>query len=127
MAKDDYNRIVGLILTYLYARIRGKTEVDPDTYLQAMTKDFPVTEEYFCFILEEMSRKELISGLRLIKAWGGKTISILGMSDIRITSDGIEYLYQNQPIKKALRWIRDNSSPLPGIATTICDILNLPL
>ena len=125
MAKDDFNRIAGLILVYLYARIRGKTEVNPDTYLQAMTKDFPISEEYFFFILEEMTRKDLISGLKLKKAWGGDIMSVYGMSDIRITSDGIEYLYNNKPVRKALKWIRDNASPIPGVVTTICDILNL--
>ena len=42
MAKDDYMRIVCLILTYLYARLRGRIEETPEVYLQPMTKDFPV-------------------------------------------------------------------------------------
>ena len=125
MAKDDYNRIVGLILAFLYARLRGKTEKDPETYLQAMTKDFPISEEYFLFVLDELAKKNLISGIKIIRAWGGTAINISNMSAIRITSDGIDYLSQNKPVRKALAWIRDNSEPLPGLVTTICDILNL--
>ena len=124
MAKDDYNRIVALILAYLYARIRGKTEKDPEIYLQAMTKDFPISEEYFYFILEELAKKNLISGIKFIRAWGGKTINISGMADIRITADGIAYLESDKPTRKALEWFRDNAIALPGLVTTICEVLN---
>ena len=44
MAKDDYTRIVCIILTYLYSWLRGKTEEQSEIYLQPMTKDFPVEE-----------------------------------------------------------------------------------
>ena len=54
MARDDYSRSVCIILAYLYAKLRGKTEMLPEVYLQPMTKDFPIEEEYFYFILEEM-------------------------------------------------------------------------
>ena len=41
MAKDDYFVLVYKILAYLYECIKGKKKLD-FSYLQPMTKDFPV-------------------------------------------------------------------------------------
>ncbi len=124
MAKDDYKRIVCIILTFLYARLRKKTEERPEVYLQPMTKDFPVDEEYFYFILNSLEQKGFISGIKFVKAWGGDIINITGMSDIQITADGIEYLCENKSMRSVLEWLRDNAVSLPGMVTTIVGILN---
>jgi len=123
MAKDDYDRLVCIILTYLYARLKGKTEVMPEVYLQPMTKDFPVSEDYFNFILESMINEGYISGIKFIRAWGGDVININGMSGIRITSNGIHYLCENSTMRKVLEWLRDNAIALPGMVTTVISIL----
>ena len=124
MAKDDYSRIVCLILTYLYARLRGKTEERPEVYLQPMTKDFPIEENFFYFILEEMQKKEWIQGLSFVRAWSGKLVSVKGLSHVQITGDGIQYLCDNSSMRKTLEWLRDNVPALPGMVTTIIGILS---
>ena len=124
MAKDDYSRIVCLILTFLYARLRGKTEERPEVYLQPMTKDFPVEEEYFYFILEEMQKKGWIQGLTFVRTWGGDLYSIKGFSRIKITGDGIQYLCDNDSMRNTLKWLRDHVPALPGMVTTIIGILS---
>ena len=124
MAKDDYTRIVCIILTYLYARLRGRTEETPEVYLQPMTKDFPIEEDYFYFILEEMQDKGWIKGLNFIRAWGGGLVSVKGLSHISITGDGIQYLSENGTMRKTLEWLRDNVPTLPGMVTTIIGILS---
>ena len=124
MAKDDYNRIVCIILTYLYARLKGKTEEKPEAYLQPMTKDFPVSEEYFYFVLDSMLKDGYIDGIKLIHAWGGDIINITGMSGISITAEGIRYLSENSTMRKVLEWLRDNAVSLPGMVTTVLSILN---
>lgn len=124
MPKDDYQKLVCVILTYLYARLKGKTEERPEAYLQPMTKDFPVTEEYFYFILNSMLDKNHIAGIKLIKAWGGDIINITGMSGIRITPEGIEYLCENKSMRRVLEWLRDNAVSLPGLVSTVTGILN---
>lgn len=123
MAKDDYSRIVCIILAYLYARLRGRTEERPEVYLQPMTNDFPVEEEYFYFVLEEMKKKGWISGLQFIKNWGGDLVRVTGMKRIQITGDGIQYLCDNSTIRKKLEWLRDNAPALPGMVSTIIGIL----
>lgn len=123
MAKDDYDRIVCLILVYLYSRIKGKTEEKPEVYLQPMTNDFPVSEEYFNFILQNMSDSGLISGIKFIKAWGGDVINLKGMSDIQITEAGIHYLLDNDRMRSVMEWLRDHAVSLPGMVTTVLGIL----
>lgn len=88
-----------------------------------MTKDFPIEEEYFNFILEEMQKKGWITGLQFVRAWGGELIRIHGYSRIQITGDGIQYLCDNSTMRKALEWIRDNVPVLPGMVTTVIGIL----
>lgn len=124
MAKDDYNRIVCIILTYLYAKLKGKTEEKPEAYLQPMTKDFPVSEEYFFFILEEMLKAGYIDGIKFIRAWGGDILNISGMNGIKITGEGINFLCENSGMRKVLEWLRDNAVSLPGMVTTVLSILN---
>lgn len=124
MARDDYNRIVCIILTYLYARLKGKTDIQPDVYLQPLTKEFPITEDYFYFIVDSMLKEGHIEGVKLIRAWGGDIINILGMSGIRITKAGIDYLCENSSMRKVLEWLRDNAIALPGMVTTALSILN---
>lgn len=125
MAKDDYDRLVCIILTYLYAMLKGKTEERPEIYLQPLTKEFPVTEEYFNFIIESLVNEGYITGVRIVKAWGGDIINISGMSGIRITPDGIHYLCNNSKMKKVLEWLRDNAISLPGMVTTVISILQV--
>ena len=124
MAKNDYNRIVCLILTYLYARLQGEQETSPESFLQPMTKDFPIPEEYFFFILESMAKEDLIDGISFVKAWGGDIINISDMSRIRITPNGIRYLTENKTMRGVLEWLRDHAVDMPGMVTTVLGILN---
>jgi len=123
MAKDDYDRLVCIILTYLYARLKGKAEEKPEVFLQPMTKDFPVSEDYFFFIIDSLLKEGYINGVTLIRAWGGDIINISGMSEIRITSEGIHYLCENTTMRKVLEWLRDNAVSLPGMVMTVISIL----
>ena len=39
MAKDDYYILVGKVLAYLYARLKGKNDQKPKEYLHALPKN----------------------------------------------------------------------------------------
>lgn len=103
MAKDSYYTIVAKILIYLYAKIKGKDKRRPEEYLLANTNEFPITEEYFNFVLSEMQRHNYIQ-LKITGAWGGDIVSI-NISDIQITQEGIEFLSENSKIRKAIEAI----------------------
>lgn len=123
MARDDYDRIVCIILTYLYARLKGKVEIKPESYLQPMTKEFPVTEDYFNFILESLVKEGYVDGIKFVKAWGGDIINITGIDNIHITPAGIHYLCDNSKMRNVLEWLRDNAIALPGLVTTVLSII----
>ena len=73
MAKDDYHVIAGKILAYLYAKLKGKSVQKPEEYLHAMSKDFPISEEYFNYVLDEINAHGYIR-MTAIKDWSGEVV-----------------------------------------------------
>lgn len=104
MAKDDYDVLVFKILTYLYRKL--KDGYCDDTYLFPLTNDFPVQEDYFVMIFEELEDKQLIKGFKVIKAWGGD-IACYDLSKARITGDGIAYLRDNSRMRKVIDLVKE--------------------
>lgn len=123
MARDDYDKLVCIILTYLYASIKGKTKTDPEIFLQPMTKMFPVDEDYFNLILDNMQKDSLIQDAIIKKAWGGDIIYV-DVSAVRITSAGIHYLKDDSHMQKVLIWLRDNAVDLAGMVTTVIGLIS---
>lgn len=99
MAKDDYYTIVARILIYLYSRLKGKEKRNPNEYLIPETKDFPISEEYFCFVLSEMKRHGYIR-IDIIYGADGDVIDT-DIETIRITQEGIDFLMDNSKVRKA--------------------------
>lgn len=103
MAKDDFAVIMAKILIYLYARLKGKNKIPENKYLHPMSKEFPVNEEYFNYILDEMQENGYIH-MNVEKAWGGDVI-MRDINGIKITYKGIEYLQDNSKIRKIAKTI----------------------
>lgn len=103
MAKDDYYVIAGKILVYLYARLKGKQNIPPEQFLHGMSKEFPVSEEYFDFVLDEIHDHGYIK-MQTVKDWGGETV-LRDIDSIRITQEGIDFLSENSKIRKVLKMI----------------------
>lgn len=104
MPKDDYDVIVFKILTYLYRSL--KNGYKDDTYLCPLTDDFPISEEYFLSILEDLGNKGYIKNLKLTKAWGGDIVKY-DLSKLKITGDGITYLRDNLRMRKLINLIKE--------------------
>ena len=102
MGKDDYYVIAGKILVYLYAKLKGKSDQKPEEYLRAMSEDFPISEEYFNYVLDEINAHGYTQ-MTTIKCWGGDIERDL--SSIRITQEGIDFLTDNLKIRKAIEAI----------------------
>lgn len=106
MAKDDYFTMVAKILVYLYRKLKHKTTLIVDEYLQPNTKDFPVQNDYFDYVLEQMVEQGLISGVTVTHAWGeGNPVMVEITNRIQITAAGIEYLRNNSTINKLIHEI----------------------
>ncbi len=104
MAKDDYDVIVFKILTYLYRKLKNNYE--DETYLYPLTNDFPIYEEYFLSIFEDLEEKKYIKNLKITKAWGGDVVSY-DLSKVKITGEGISYLRDNSRMKKLINLIKE--------------------
>lgn len=104
MARDDYDVIVCHILVYLYKWLKKKTQIAPEQYLQPLTDEIPIDEEYFYYILEHMANNKLIENVKLTYAWGGDVVNA-DISRARITPEGIHYLKDNSTMQKIARTI----------------------
>jgi len=104
MAKDDYYVIVGKILTYLYCKLKGKTDKGVE-YLSPNTEDFPISLDYWEFVLKSMYERDLIDGLYMLTTPNGDIINIAVTERIHITVEGIDFLQDNSKIKKVLSLI----------------------
>ena len=102
--KDDIDVIVFKILTYLYRKL--KYGYNDDLYLNPLTNDFPISEEYFLSILEDLNKKGYIKNLKLVKAWGGDIVSY-DLSKLRITFEGVSYLRDNSKMKKVINIVKE--------------------
>lgn len=100
MAKDDYYVIVGKVLVYLYARLKGKKKAAPAEYIRPMSEEFPISDDYLDFVLDEMLRHGYIR-MNITRDWSGKTV-YRDIEDIHITQEGIDYLQDNSKIKKVI-------------------------
>lgn len=85
MAKDDYFVLEGKILVFLYRKLKGSSAKDAEEYLQPHTKDFPISEEYFRFVIGSLAEEGYISGYKIVKAWGGG-IRVLTREHVRLDS-----------------------------------------
>ena len=104
VAKDDYYVIAAKILIYLYRKIKNKEKMDND-YLSPMTKDFPIDETYFYYVIEMLTRQGYIEAT-IRKAWGGDIVSI-DKDNIRILPAGIDYLKDNSSMRKVCETLKE--------------------
>ena len=96
MAKDDYYVMVAKVLVFLYRKLKNKMPIETLEYLQPNTKNFPVNEEYFNYVLEHMTKKNLIEGVDLVYYSGSR------IADIKLT-DEIRITIENSKIRKVLK------------------------
>ena len=62
MGKDDCDVIVCSILVYLYKRLKSKTDVTEEIFIQPGTKVLPISQEYLYYVLDHMLKDNLIEG-----------------------------------------------------------------
>lgn len=98
MAKNDYDYIVFKILAYLYTCLKRQNSFTEEVFRNLIiTKT--VREEYMIDILRMMEAEGLIEGLTFIKAWGNEYVMAGSLKDVRITSEGVRYVLNNDKMK----------------------------
>lgn len=114
MAKDDYFVFVYKILEYLYACLRNKKKFNLD-YLQPLSKDFPIEEDYFFYIIEKMYESNYIEGVVLVPILGKPHVSVKLTESLRITPMGIDFLQNNSNMQKAKDFLKEIKEMIPGL------------
>ena len=99
MAKDDYYTLVCKILVYLYKRLKGKEKMNPVDYIAPLTNDFPIEREYLEYVIEQMVNQGFVDKVVVQREWGGDIV-LMDWSRMRITPAGIDYLRENNTMKK---------------------------
>ena len=110
MARDDYYTLVAKILVFLYKRMKGIQKTGPEEYIVSESRDFPVSDEYLVFVLDEMKKHSMIQGITIIRTWGDVPVRITDLEYLRITQEGIDYLRENSTIRKVAMTFKDITS-----------------
>ena len=113
MAKDDYHVIVYQILAYLYTQLKAGDPVDPEL-LKPESTYLNINERYWTYIMENLRRDELVTGIKITKPWG-KEVIVMGLEDAMITPRGIEYLTDNSFLNKAKGFLKDVKAIVPFV------------
>jgi hypothetical protein len=114
VAKDDYFVFVYRVLAYLYDCLKGERTLDFD-YLRPLTKDFPIEEEYFDYIIENLYKDGYVEGVVLVPILGVAQSKIKYTASLRITPKGIEYLIDNSMMAKAKEFLKTLKETIPGL------------
>ncbi len=100
MAKDDYFFLVCKLLKYLYKCLKNNLRADW-SIVAPNSKDFPISEEYFTYILSHLLADGYIEGFVEVRQIGGG-VQFKETSGLKITPKGIEYLEENSKMKKVI-------------------------
>lgn len=118
MAKDDYFVLVNKLLRYLYKCLKTGEKARWDI-ISPNTKDFPVGEEYFSYILSHLLKDGYIEGIAEVTRIGAP-VRFKETSGLRITPDGIAYLEENSVMKRVTEFL----GPAGEIASSILSSFN---
>jgi hypothetical protein len=110
MAKDDYFKIIYVILQELYGCKKQGCKVD----LRAISPQrFQVPEGYLLDILADLLEERYIKGFEIIGTKTGR--AVCGLEDITITMKGIEYLQDNSKMKQVYNLLKEVKDWVPGL------------
>lgn len=114
MAKDDYHVIVYKILLYLYGCLQRKIVFDQAVYDKTIEKT-RINAEYLKDIYLMMYDEGLISGISVTQVWGGTRLMVSEESEMKITPLGIEYLKDNDQMKKVREYLIGAAETIVGL------------
>lgn len=110
MAKDDYFRVVFIILKALYEYKKEHKKFNIEEISPEVLK---IHEGYRDEILEEMLESGYVKGFKVRQYISGKCI--IDLEEINITAKGIEYLNENNQMKKVYEILKEARDWIPGL------------
>lgn len=113
MAKDDYFVLIYNILVYLYNQVKSGKPIDP-RMLEANSRLVPVNDIYWSFILDNLLEQGFITGIEKHEYIDG-TVSYGDLSRCQITHHGISYLFDNNLMAKAKKYLKEIKEITPFI------------
>ena len=110
MPRDDYFRIVFKILTELYTTLKAGERISA-TELTAEALKIP--HAYWAEIMHNLLDDGYVKGYAVRRYLSGTVIT--GLEDIQITPKGIEYLKENNMMRKVLTYLKEIGELVPRI------------
>lgn len=98
MAKDDYFVLAYKLLRYLYRCLKEGERADWDL-LSPNTREFPIGQEYFAYLLSHLLADGYIEGIAKVRKLSSP-LRFKETTGIAITPKGIEYLEENSTMKR---------------------------
>ena len=114
MANDDYFVLAYKLLGYLYKCLKEGIRPEWD-YMRPHTRDFPVAERYFLYVLENLTKDGHITGRVPVQSAGG-AVRFKETTGIRITPKGIAYLEENSMMRRASEFLGPAAEIFSGVA-----------
>lgn len=105
MPKDDYHKILFMILYGLYCDLKNGKQVQLD---DISPTTFGINESYWLSVVEDAVNDGLIKGPTIRKTKFGRVVG--NLEEMTITREGVEFLTENSQMKKvyeALKEMRD--------------------
>ncbi|HHU52713.1 MAG TPA: hypothetical protein GXZ43_01350 [Clostridiaceae bacterium] len=103
MAQDDYFVVVYHICNYLYDCLKQGKEIDIEQ-IKPINKKFVIKENYWKYIICNLYKDGYIDGITIYNA--DDETHITNLEDIQITPKGIEYLQENNMMKKIVKGLK---------------------
>lgn len=116
MAKDDYFVLVYKLLRYLYRCLKGGIPASWEV-VAPNSKDFPIGQEYFAYLLSHLLEDGYIEGIEESKRIGGP-LQFKETTGLTITPKGIAYLEENDTMKRVGKFL--------GVAGEIAGVIVSP-
>ncbi len=110
MEKDDYFRVVFCILKAAYEYKKAHMRFDEGEISPAV---LGINEGYRDEILEEMLASGYVKGFKVKQYISGKVVT--GLDSLDITEKGIEYLNENNNMKRLYSILKEARDWVPGI------------
>lgn len=110
MLRDDYFRLVFKVLSELYTALKAGECIDV-TKLTAEALRVP--QAYWVEIMRNLLDDGYVKGYSVRRYLSGAAIT--GLEDIQITPKGIEYLQENNMMRKVLTYLKEIGELVPRI------------